>query len=229
MAFSSGPIQAFDPPSRPGTSDVRINGGNDGIGIIPVPTDLEIIAGGNIDLTGTVRARDVALDAGGTVRTQIVQADDDIVIRAGADIDTGALTSGSSERPGPSDPDGAGDRLARMIIAGTDITNGGTIFLDSRRRHHRQRRDQRRFRRRDPGGPERHPSGHHGRRRPRHRGCELRHRRHLASAPSSAPPATMARRRATCWPARCCGRRPGWRRQHRAGRGNQRLDRSDHR
>jgi filamentous hemagglutinin family protein len=106
-----------------GRSDVRLDSGSGEVGVPGSGEDLDIRADGDIVIAGTIRARDVALDAGGLVDVDDVFADDDIAMSVAETISTGALMAGDQ------DALGAADDLGLQIFAGTDLTGGGNIFL----------------------------------------------------------------------------------------------------
>ena len=89
-------------------------------------------ATGNIQ-TGTIASDyDVAIRTDGSITTQAIGAGDDVVLRAGTSIGTGAVTAGGIERTSAGNrPNGVGDLLAASLLAGADLTSGGSLLADS--------------------------------------------------------------------------------------------------
>ncbi|HYG30819.1 MAG TPA: filamentous hemagglutinin N-terminal domain-containing protein [Allosphingosinicella sp.] len=106
-------------------SDIRISGGTNGTG--DGTTDLDLIAGGNVEIIGGARGVDVAISGGGSVSTGSLQARDDIAVRAVATVSTGDLASGTTVGSGlPVESAGAADALLPSIdFSGHDIDVAG--------------------------------------------------------------------------------------------------------
>ncbi|HEX8365206.1 MAG TPA: filamentous hemagglutinin N-terminal domain-containing protein [Allosphingosinicella sp.] len=106
-------------------SDIRISGGTNGTG--DGTTDLDLIAGGNVEIIGGARGVDVAISGGGSVSTGALQARDDIAVRAVATVSTGDLTSGTTVGSGlPVESAGAADALVPSVdFSGHDIDVAG--------------------------------------------------------------------------------------------------------